>query len=277
MDINCDFCGSESFKNRPLKVYSQISKKSVSYYRCKECASLRQFPLPDEKTITDYYESYKEIKSEMNPGYLEQSQLAPFFKERDMTLAEIGFDTSAIKEQANVEVGCANGHFLRYLKSKEGSEVTGIDISQSLLDSIVIDDVKLLAGDLSLVEADSIGNLFLFNVLEHFRELHKEMALVESRLKKDGNLIVEVPLAGLVSNFFSARWRFLMPDEHLHIPSIKGLKMLLAAYGFKIIGATRFGSGFTTGMINNGLKRALDRLAKQHSFGDRGAFLCKRL
>lgn len=277
MDINCDFCGSESFNKRPLKVYSQISKKRVSYYRCKECASLHQFPLPDHKTITEYYESYKEIKSEMNPGYLEQSQLAPFFKERDMTLAEIGFDTVAIKGHSNVEVGCANGHFLRYLKSKEGREVTGIDISQSLLDTIVIDDVTLIAGDLSLVEADSIGNLFLFNVLEHFRELHKEMALVESRLKKEGNLIIEVPLAGLVSTFFSAKWRFLMPDEHLHIPSIKGFKRLLSAYGFKIIGATRFGSGFTTGMINNRVKRGLDTLAKQRSFGDRGAFLCKRL
>lgn len=276
MERKCDFCGGESFK-KPLTVYSQITKKSVNYYKCRGCSSLHQFPLPDSRAITDYYESYKEIKEEMNPGYLEQAQLLPFFNERDMTLGEIGFDNSTIGECSNVEVGCANGHFLRYLKSKEGREITGIDISTSLLESIALDDVNLIAGDLSLVEENSIGNLFLFNVLEHFRELHKEMALVKSRLKEDGNLIIEVPLAGVVSSLFAGSWRFLMPDEHLHIPSLKGLKMILAEYGFKIVGATRFGSGFTTGMIHNGVKRLFDRLAKQGSLGDRGAFLCKRV
>ena len=64
-----------------------------------------------------------------------------------------------------------------------------------------------------------------------------------------------------------------MPDEHINIPSIKGLKTLLSGYGLKIIGYTRFGSGFTKGMIPNFIKYFFDFFVKLLKIGDRGTFL----
>ena len=64
-----------------------------------------------------------------------------------------------------------------------------------------------------------------------------------------------------------------MPDEHLHIPSIKGLMMLFNNYGLKVIGQIRFGSGYTSGAIPDFFKKRLDKFVKMLSFGDRGAFL----
>ena len=64
-----------------------------------------------------------------------------------------------------------------------------------------------------------------------------------------------------------------MPYEHLHIPSLKGLKIFLKNNKFKIIGKTRFGSGFTTGTISFFLKLYADFFVKKLSFGDRGCFL----
>ncbi|OHD81242.1 MAG: hypothetical protein A2355_03485 [Spirochaetes bacterium RIFOXYB1_FULL_32_8] len=91
--------------------------------------------------------------------------------------------------------------------------------------------------------------------------------------KPDSSIIIEVPLSGFVQNFFGAKWRFFMPDEHIQIPSKKGLIMLLKRYNLKVTGYTRFGSGFTSGMIHPFFKRIFDYSAKKIKCGDRGTFL----
>ncbi|OHD15369.1 MAG: hypothetical protein A2Y34_08145 [Spirochaetes bacterium GWC1_27_15] len=269
--MTCTFCNSD--KNKKLAVYSEILKKEVFYYKCKKCNSINQYPIPTNEEIKNYYESYIEIKGNMNPGYLSKEQLTPFFNERDKTLSEIGFDLSIIKEKVNVELGCANGHFLQYLKNKEAKTIIGVDISENLVNLIKIPDIKFLIGDLSIFDSNSIDNLYLFNILEHIPHLENTFKQITRITKNDSNIIIEIPITGIISSFFAKKWRFLMPDEHLHLPSLKGLKNILKKYDLKIVGTTRFGSGFTSGMIHPFFKNRLDYLAKKLKFGDRGAFL----
>jgi SAM-dependent methyltransferase len=272
--MKCPFCSSERF-SRKYVVFSAILDKEVGYFKCKKCSSICQFPFPDKDAIERYYESYHEIKKRMNPGYLEENQLVSFFEERDRTLKEIGFD-GLIEDSNNVELGCANGHFLRYLIRKNAHFVTGIDISESLLSDVKIDNVNLIRGDLSFIEENSTDNLYMFNILEHLPDIGFAMSQISRVLKKEGRLVLEVPLSGLISAMFGKRWRFLMPDEHLCIPSVKGLEFLLSGYGLEIKGTTRFGSGFTKGMIPDLFKKFFDFFVKKLKFGDRGAFLVLR-
>jgi SAM-dependent methyltransferase len=270
--MQCLFCEDDKLVLHAEK-YSVITKRKISYFICRKCKSIHQFPLPEKETIRKYYESYLKIKSKMNPGYLTESNLKPFFDERDKTLSEIGFDKEFFKNNLNVEVGCATGDFLEYMKKSKAEKIIGIDVSRMLLNKIKIKGIRKIHGDLSKINVHSIDNLFMFNILEHMKELNKELKLVKSRLKIKGRLIVEVPLAGIISHFFNKNWRFLMPDEHLHIPSVKGLKLLFDRFGLKIIAKTRFGSGFTKGMINDKIKSLFDKTAKKFNFGDRGTFL----
>ncbi|MBN2547413.1 MAG: class I SAM-dependent methyltransferase [Spirochaetes bacterium] len=268
----CIFCGRNKYYS-PLKVFSKIQKKTVNYYKCKFCKSIHQYPTPDNNEIIKYYDSYYEVKNILNPGYLDEKNKNNLFYERDKTLAEIGFDKKNFINKSNVELGCASGHFLFYMQFYGAKDIAGIDISAKLLKSIKINNVKLINGDLSKIKKNSIDNLFMFNILEHIINIKETMDQAVTRLKKDSRLILELPLTGLISNIFKTKWRFLMPDEHLHIPSIKGLKILLKEYNLKIIGQTRFGSGFTSGSIPNFLKLKFDYLAKKFKFGDRGSFL----
>ena len=160
----CPFCKSTTIFKK-ISLFSKILDKNIIYNLCKKCRSINQEDIPDLSEIKKYYESYIEVKSEMNPGYLSNSNLDSFFNERDKTMREIGFDLVNIVNGTNLELGCANGHFLRYLKEHKATDITGIDISQRLLDSIDIEGVKLLLGDLSLISPSSVDNLFLFNVL----------------------------------------------------------------------------------------------------------------
>jgi len=267
----CQFCNSDK-KSDTLKVKSKINNNIYDYYICKKCGSIYQYPPPTKESIEKYYNSYYEIKQQINPGYLTEKNRENFFKERDRTLKDIKFPFERIVEKNNFELGCANGEFLLYLKRNGAKNITGLDISKNLINDINIDDIKLLNGDISILDNKSVDNLYLFNTLEH-TNIKDTLDNIVRVIKNDSIIVIEIPLAGFVSSLFKEKWRFLMPNEHLNIPTLKGFKILLKRYNLKIVEMERFGSGFTSGIINPLLKKIFDFLAKTFSFGDRGAFL----
>lgn len=273
--MKCTFCKNEYF-SKPIKVYSSILKYSINYYKCKNCRSIIQFPLPDNNSLKKYYESYMKIKKEMNPGYLTTHNKSLLFNERSKTLKEIGFDINRFKKTINVEIGCANGHFLEYMKNNGAENIIGIDISKDLLDSIQIDGIKKINGTINDLNDINIDNIFLFNILEHSPDVNELIRSICKKLKKSGQLIIEIPISGFISSLFKNNWRFLMPNEHLHIPSIKGMRILLNSYSLSIKSITRFGSGFTSGTIPRSIKYLFDSTTKFLGFGDRGALLCEQ-
>lgn len=113
------------------------------------------------------------------------------------------------------------------------------------------------------------------DVLEH--TLSPELIIAQSKmsLKPDGYIIISTPVSGFISSIFGSKWRFLLENEHLNIPSIKGINSILKLYNYKIEGITRFGSGFTYGTCNSVIKKFFDFLAKFFKIGDRAVLLVK--
>jgi len=271
--MKCQFCNNSKEKKK-LRVSSEIFEKEFSYSVCAGCGSIFQDPLPSSEEILEYYRDYHQIKKKINPGYLEEQQLKSLFAERDKTLSEIRFDKSWLLNSNSVEFGCANGHFLHYLKANGAVDITGIDMSKNLLESIKIDGVNLIeASDLNCLDAFSVDNLFLFNIIEHLPDVNLLFKQIGNIIKPSAKIVIETPVAGLVSSFFGNKWRHLMPVEHLSIPSLDGMKLLLRDYSLEIIRITRFGSGFTAGSVNPRIKKSLDFFAKKFSFGDRMTIL----
>ncbi|MBN1616937.1 MAG: methyltransferase domain-containing protein [Spirochaetales bacterium] len=268
----CPFCTSA----RSALVHTASSPTglgAVCYYRCRSCASIYQHPLPSPEGLCAYYERYLDVKARMNPGYLDPASVLSVRRERSLTFREIGFDPGRIACGTNAELGCANGLFLRYLVEEGSLRTIGLDLSESLLSAIVLSGVRILHGGLELLDEKSVDNLYLFNVAEHALDIEALFYQASRVLAQEGCVVLELPLSGLVSRFFGQKWRFLMPDEHLAIPSMKGLRILLRKTGFTIRGQTRFGSGWTSGSIYRPIKRLCDFAAKHLGFGDRGCFL----
>ena len=272
----CPFCESSEY-NKHYRILSRIGDKSVSYFRCRKCRSIMQYPHPDESTLTHYYNNYIEIKTRMNPGYLEQTAYRLLVAERDASFRDIGFSKRIIPDSVNIELGCANGHFLRYLNENGSRTTIGIDRSKALLDMIKLDNVTLIHGTLNAIPDTSGDNIFLFNVLEHIPGTSEVLREIVRISKPDSKILIEIPLTGFIQNRFGSKWRFLMPDEHLNIPSRKGLKILLKKHNLKITSQTRFGSGITAGTVPRPVKVLCDFLAKGLRIGDRGVFLVERI
>lgn len=294
----CPYCGGgrEHFF---CSLSSKINRRNVNYYVCKKCSAVIQFPYPDKKILNEYYESYFEIKQKLNAGYLTENQYSSLKYERDKTFAELGFDKERIKNGVNAELGCANGFFLRYLKENGGINILGIDTSHSLLkaaqqqlnaqiisenslqntDNIFCGNERIqlvCASSLNEMAQNSVDNLYMFHLMEHSAEPDVLMKQAACVLKKDGVFILEVPVSGVVSFFFRDKWRFLMPDEHLNIPSVRSVRILAEHYGFSIMSMIRFGSGVTSGTAPRLIKKIADKSAKAFKFGDRAAFLLIR-
>ncbi len=248
----------------------------MRYFRCTQCSSLLQRPLPEPGLLERYYESYLDIKAVMNPGYLEGDTFAALCRERDLTFKEIGFDRQRIPSSRNVELGCANGLFLKYLKDSGSAQTVGIDISAALLAAIRLQDVTLIKGSLDDLADGAADHLFMFNVLEHLPDVRSACVSAARVLAPGGYAVIEVPLAGLLSCWHGRRWRFLMGDEHLNIPSKRALVGLCREQGLRLRGLTRFGSGYTSGTLSAPLKRIADSLAKRWGIGDRGCFLFQK-
>lgn len=291
----CPYCGGGKARFF-CNVSSKINRRNVNYYVCKKCNAVIQFPYPDKKIVSEYYETYFEIKQKLNAGYLTENQYDSLKNERDKTFAELGFDKKRIKNRLNVELGCANGFFLRYLEESGAVHILGIDTSRSLLETaqqqleaqIISEDllhdmnnifcssehIRLVcASSLNGIAQNSVDNLYMFHLMEHSEEPNILMRQAAYILKKDGIFVLEVPVSGAVSSFFHDKWRFLMPDEHLNIPSVRSVKILAKQYCFSIRSMIRFGSGITAGTAPRMIKKIADTSAKAFRFGDRAAFL----
>lgn len=269
----CPYCHGDFKFKKKYKVVSKITGKRVNYYPCRKCGSFVQYPYPDPATIKNYYESYYEIKQKINNGYLKKDRYDSLKKERDQTFEELGFSKEQIASGVNLEFGCANGLFLRYLKENGSQTTIGIDISDQLLSSIDLSDVLLLNQPLSEVKSDFVDHFYLFHVLEHLRDPEEFLGHLVRVCRKEANILLEVPICGWVSFFFGKHWRFLIPDEHLNIPSMRGLRCLLERHGLAVVKMTRFGSGLTSGEAPAWIKKRLDFFIKKVRVGDRAAFL----
>ncbi len=263
----CPFCGSDVF----ARVGGRASMSP--YWRCRSCSSIMQRPLPDRRDIADYYESYLDHKASMNPGYLDEASYAALSRERDLTFVEIGFDVRRIEEGRNVEIGCANGLFIKYLADRGSTHSMALDISESLIQAARAlpgtMNAEFLVGSIDLLDDRSCDNLFMFNVLEHAEDPSVLMRHAARALSPGGSLVAELPVAGLVARLFSKSWRHLMPGEHLALPSPRALRRMAREAGFRLAGTTRFGSGFSAGSVPSCVKRPLDWLAKRLCYGDR--------
>jgi len=263
-DFECKICGVTEFN-------FDVRKSDYTYVVCAGCGTSIIYPLPTERILNEFYERYFEDGG----NYLQTRELDKnvYFNDYDKTFSDLFFE---LKPQWKyLDVGCATGIFLDYLKEKKCVNTKGIDVSSEMIENANRKGLNCTTEDLlSLNQKFNI--ITLWDVLEHFIDPKQSLEKVHQLLEKDGNLIIQTPCRGIISQQLKDEWRHYNPPQHIYLFNQNSLFKLLTSTNFMIVNWIRIGSGNTAGTISPNSKKVFDNVSKNLGIGDNIIVWAKR-
>jgi 2-polyprenyl-3-methyl-5-hydroxy-6-metoxy-1,4-benzoquinol methylase len=259
----CPVCNGNELK----KVFQKKWAFS-SFTKCSGCRLIFQNPQEDaKKTVGRYGKEYFEY--ERNNQY-------NFFKLIELTLNE--FDMfKIIPYGANIlEIGCATGLFLKYMKEK-GYNPVGVEICKESADyGKDIYGVNILNCTLDEAPFDGKFSFIHFShLIEHLNDPVKFLKIVYDLLEDDGYAMITTPnSSGLFASIFDENWRCIV-DDHLFLFNKDNLGILLKKSGFKVRKILTWG-GIPSGKAVKPLKNIADKFVKAAGIGDVVCFLVSK-
>lgn len=139
------------------------------------------------------------------------------------------------------DIGCSSGALLRFLEG-EYKQGIGLDISNEVIKNNIINNksstITYKVFDGINITEKNIDKVFLFDVLEHAFEPDKLIESIYSSLKPNGQLIMQVPSTGWLSELLFGKYHL----GHLRYYDETYLREYLMKHGFDVVFITSFNS-----------------------------------
>ena len=194
---------------------------------CSRCGGAYADGIPSQSAFDRYYSDMSKYERSLGSGDLCAVDKERYRETADMIVPGLRpFD-------AVVDVGCATGALLSYLKRRGFTNLLGIDPSSACaaigkrLYGIPIRNMNI--GRLIEI-TERFDTAILTGVLEHLCDVDTSLNLVLRLLKPGGQLYIEVPDASRYYKHFSAPFQFLSM-EHINYFSPISLSNLMARQG----------------------------------------------
>lgn len=159
---------------------------------------------------------------------------------------------SLIKKEFNIlDLGCGKGGFLKFL---EGKGVEGLGVDKVFGDGEKIKKEKIENFETNL----KFGVVSMYHVLEHSEKPGLILKRIKRWIKKDGFLVLELPMVGGLTEKFLGEDYFAYFDKtHKHFFKKRRILDLLSLSGWKVVkrGVTWYEFPFT--VIRSSFKRGL--------------------
>lgn len=261
----CPVCGSVGEGRYVDKSFDHIQS---TWFRCRADGTLFMSPLPAPRELEDYYRSnYANRKC---PGAVShrfrfsEENKGTIFREYELSLSDVGISGEMLRNQRILDYGCANGMFLDYCFGKgcRKEDLYGYDIAEDLLKVVGEKGYRLLGE-----ERDFFDFIFLWDVLEHIPDPRALLQRLRSYLQLAGNVVVQTPRVGILSESLRENWEHFLPLEHVILYTREALIALFDEFGFHVRKAGSFGGNAPPNLIPNPYKNAYDSLAKRTDNG----------
>lgn len=134
-----------------------------------------------------------------------------------------------------VDVGCAKGGFLRFLKGCGYTNLCAVDLNSAMITALYEDEkIEGNVGEAIALPLDnnSVAVLNYSNIMEHIFDLHSALVEACRVLNPDGVIVVEVPDARRYGAFRIADYYWLSQSEHINHFDKQTLTALFSRYGF---------------------------------------------
>src|SRR6476661_3672732 len=232
----CPVCGSSDIHPLLTAKDHSVSGEEFVIWQCQSCTLRFTQDVPDESSISPYYQSLDYIShSNTNKGLLNKLYQAV----RKFTLSQKS--ALVISHTTNkgriLDIGAGIGAFLNEMKGK-GWDIEGIEPdygARQQAKTLFAIDVNP-APELKTLPHNSFDAITLWHVLEHVESLQDYVALLKQLLKKNGKIFIAVPnYTSLDADLYGNRWAAYDVPRHLYHFTPRSVDLLVQKHGMKII------------------------------------------
>jgi 2-polyprenyl-3-methyl-5-hydroxy-6-metoxy-1,4-benzoquinol methylase len=228
-NFKCKLCNSSKI----IKNFLQVNK---SYYlrKCKNCELV--FPNIDVLKINNYeeivYKDYHDTEISKNDIKNIKYRNLKLLKNRYEYCYKSIFKN---KKKKILEVGCGNGDFLKYLKSKK-ILTTGIEYNLNLVERCKKKGLNIFYKNLSVSSGNYFDACYMFDVVEHLTNPIKSFQNINNSLKKNGYFIFYTPnINSLGFELLKEKQNLIYPFHHISFFSKKNIKIISKKTNFKVV------------------------------------------
>ncbi|TGM12288.1 class I SAM-dependent methyltransferase [Leptospira selangorensis] len=276
--IPCNTCSNSDFT--PL--FSKASPKGEIFQivECKKCKLVQVNPQPSLEEVSKYYEdSYFTQRTDRGyDNYYSEETKKEIARVFNLNLKDLGFfDWEKLlgSERSALDVGCAAGYFLDYLKGRNW-KTKGLDIASGPVRfaketlGLDVEQKDFLTWDLDGKEKFDL--ITLWASIEHLHHPKETLQKILKHLKPGGRMILSTCRYGVLAKYLGPKWRYLNVPEHLYYYSLPGIISLGNELGYIPLGHISYGSGLTakkgSGVFYKTSKKVADWAVKKFDQGD---------
>ncbi|MBN1054449.1 methyltransferase domain-containing protein [Clostridium botulinum] len=185
----CSICRNSNIENIFSKNVNEITidgilKVKTNWSICKHCGFVFQNPVPDEKSLNEYYNLQSECIDESDNIRNYYYKMYEYIKN----------NTNYNSINKILDIGCRRGEMLKLFKN-DNKNILGIepsDCNVEYLKKCYIPVIKGLFNN-NIVENKKFDLILLINVLEHIKNPDKMLNEICNKLTNDGYLLINVP------------------------------------------------------------------------------------
>ena len=229
--MSCRICGCQTYieilNKDSIAIWTGSSEVEVEFYpsnlkQCTQCGHVYEvLSLELEEKLTKIYSStHAQVSTPPGDGNWGIERAGFFLKRIDYT-----------KYDSAIEIGCADGYFLKFLEDYGYSKLIGIEPSLPENSSIgKIELISAFVNDKTQLES-KVDLVFSSGVFEHIEDINGVLQFCKNHLNEDGELFFAVPNS---ERELEDGDPGLFLHEHVHYYTSDVIKYLLANNGFEI-------------------------------------------
>jgi len=231
---NCPICGSARIKLFLTGKDYFLSSEIFSIVKCQDCGFKFTNPRPEKTELGKYYESSDYISHSNKQKGLFASLYQII---RKYTLSRKHAIITRYQPAGKIlDIGCATGQFLHYMKSK-GWKTVGIEPDTKTRERAISEfGLDVFPEDhLDTLNVASFDAITMWHVLEHVADLNGRIEQLKKLIKANGTLIIAVPnCEAYDAELYGPFWAGYDLPRHLYHFSKPDIKLLLEKHGFLI-------------------------------------------
>ncbi|MDJ0839328.1 MAG: class I SAM-dependent methyltransferase [Acidobacteriota bacterium] len=236
-ESTCPYCGRPGkFAFRAGDHLYEVTDYQADLYRCENCASLYQEPVPTREVIAEFYPGGYWQESSGKPSLMNRLQATyiRWMLEADLMRLVTKMGPAA---GAWLDIGCSRGDWAALIRDR-GWRVSGLEADPRAAayaretHGLTVEESD---GDSWNPEPETWDVISFFHLLEHLRQPKTFLVNCRKALRPGGRILLRVPnINSWQFALFGKRWKGLEMPRHITLPTPDALKAALKEAGFEI-------------------------------------------